>query len=219
MKKIFKGCLIFLLIMFILGLIGCGVLYYSVTMPDDVEYLDKPLNISEHKLNLGDEHLKIPEIIMKQPKENVLYQIYDNSDKLLAVTTTLKIVFKIDENIILEHKFPINSKKLKEINNNIFSPLIKDITFVKPDINGFNPILALTDENQTINGTTSVMVYSINSNESMSFKTGSYSIHQNECTHGNVSDLLIYDKKNKLLYYERIWGGASSDLGTYCNKK
>ena len=133
------------------------------------------------------------------------------------MVTTLKMVVKTNENLTFENQFPISNKQINDINSNICSSFIKDVTFLKPNKQSFSPIVELTNENRTVDGTTSITVYSNKSNAKLSFVNGGYSIFHNKCIHGNVSDLIIYDKKNKLLYYERIWGGASSDLSANCN--
>jgi hypothetical protein len=135
----------------------------------------------------------------------------------MSMVTTLKMVVRTNEKIPFEHQFPIDIKELVNINNNFCNSFVKDVTFSKPSLNGFNPIFVLTDKNKTIDGTTTVQSYSTKQNVSLNFANGGYSIYHNKCIHGNVSDLIIYDKKNKLLYYERIWGGASSDLSVHCH--
>ena len=192
-------------------------MFYSIKVPNDIAFLNKPLNIGNYYKNLGGEHLKIPDFILRQPKENILFEVYSDRDELLSMVTTLKMVIRTNENITLEHLFPLNNKDLNTINSNLCNSFIKDVTFLKPNKDGFNPMVELTDDNKTIDGTTTIQVYTTKQNVSLNFTNGGYSIYHNKCIHGNVSDLIIYDKKNELLYYERIWGGASSDLSLHCN--
>lgn len=192
MKKFFKGCLISVVLIFIVLVIILNLIF----KPNKVEFSDKPLDKSmiERNIEFPGNNLRME--IINSKKENIIYQALI-IDEELDKDVIFKILIKTTEGINFENKFPLNSSQVEVIN--------KEIAFNSVNKTHFNTRLRLS-KNEEISSDRTIKIYS-NSDPSkleMNLSNGSYSVTNNELDkEGYIKDIYLYDKSNNYLYFER----------------
>ena len=193
MKKVFKGCLIFLLSIIGLVVIGIIALYFYSLTPNEVVFSDNPLNTEQYLSEISFDQQEIPDFIRNQPEENIIYQMYMKDDGM-DKTVIYKVVFKIDKEITLNNSLPLSQSETENLN--------KNISFKKIG-NSFEPKIVIPKDNKVESGR-KLIIYSPIDNISMALKNGSYSSYHKEIDKiGYVSDVIIFDRESKMLYFER----------------
>lgn len=103
--------------------------------------------------------------------------------------------FKTDKNIQLEKSFPLNRTEKDRLNKYLVLGQIS---------NSFSVDIFKTDSNKTTPSGNKIKVYLPGANIKMKLRKGSYSLNYTEIDKvGYVSDLTLFDKEAKILYYER----------------
>jgi hypothetical protein len=193
MKKVFKGCLIFFLTIIGLVVIGIIALYFYSLTPNEVEFSNSPLKTEQYLSEISFDQQEIPDFILNQPEENILYQMYMIDDGM-AKTVIYKVVIKMDKEITLNSSLPLSQAETGNLNKNISFQNIG---------NGFEPKIIIPMDNKVESGR-KLIIYSPIDNISMPLKNGSYSTyHKDIDKDGYASDVIIFDKESKLLYFER----------------
>lgn len=191
MKKIFKGCLLTIAILFGLLLIGGVVLYVYLDTPNKIEYVEQPISYETVDNKLDFDGVGIPDVIKNQSKETILYQaIYKSS--FLHETVIYKQINKTNREVKLENKLPITPSDIKKIDNNGF---LSEITS--------NPMFEIPNDNKISSGN-SLIIYSKIDSVFFNFKKGYYSISYYEIDKvGGFGEIIVYDKESELLYVTR----------------
>ena len=193
MNRYLKGCLITFAILIGLLVIGSIALYLYLESPNKIEFSNTPIKKEKYLNSLLFENKQLPDFILKPNEKDILYQA------LIAVYSdmkvTYKVVMKFNENIELENSLPLKSSEKEKINN--------EIEFNKIEDNGFNPIIKIPEDKETQSGM-NLIIFSKQSKIFLTLKNGGYSYSQNSIDKdGFVTDIIIYDKEKKLLYFER----------------
>lgn len=193
MKKIRKGCLLAAAILFGLLIIGFITLLLYWLSPNKIEFSDSPIKKEIYLNTLSFQNRQLPDFILKQNEKDILYQAYIKDDGM-DMTVIYKVVFKLNNDIELENSLPLNSSEQKRLNDKIAFGKIDD---------GFNPQIKIPEDKKTGSGR-HLTIYSPQKEILMNLKKGSYSYFYAEIDKdGSVTDIIIYDKESKLLYYER----------------
>ena len=194
MKKVFKGCFLtfgIIIGVLIISLIGLFIYWQS---PNKIEFSDKPIKIENHLQQLNFPGREIPKIILKQDEKNIQYQALLIDDGL-DMTVIYKVVYKLDYVITLDSYLPLNDTDIEKLNSKISFSEIE---------NGFKPKIRLPDNNKVPSGRHLTIYTGVNDSIFMSLEKGSYSyFYEEKDKVGTVTDILIYDKVSKILYYER----------------
>jgi len=194
MKRFLKGCLITFAILFGLIVIGSIALYLYWQSPNKIEFSDSPIKKEKYLNSLSFENRKLPDFILKPNEKDILYQAFIKDDGL-DMTVTYKVVIKFNKNIELENSLPLKSSEKEKINN--------EIAFNKIEDNGFNPQIKIPEDKETQSGR-HLTIFSQQSQIFLTLKNGGYSYSHDELDKdGYVTDIIIYDKESKLLYFER----------------
>jgi hypothetical protein len=194
MKRFLKGCLITFAILFGLIVIGSIALYLYWQSPNKIEFSDSPIKKEKYLNSLSFENRKLPDFILKPNEKDILYQAFIKDDGL-DMTVTYKVVIKFNKNIELENSLPLKSSEKEKINN--------EIAFNKIEDNGFNPQIKIPEDKETQSGR-HLTIFSQHSQIFLTLKNGGYSYSHDELDKdGYVTDIIIYDKESKLLYFER----------------
>jgi hypothetical protein len=194
MKRFLKGCLITFAILFGLIVIGSIALYLYWQSPNKIEFSDSPIKKEKYLNSLSFENRKLPDFILKPNEKDILYQAFIKDDGL-DMTVTYKVVIKFNKNIELENSLPLKSSEKEKINN--------EIAFNKIEDNGFNPQIKIPEDKETQSGR-HLTIFSQQSQIFLTLKNGGYSYSHDELDKdGYVTDIMIYDKESKLLYFER----------------
>ena len=194
MKKLFKGCLLTFSILFGIILIGSIGLYIYWQSPNKIEFSDSPIKREKYLNSLSFENRNFPDFILKESEKNILYQAYIRDDGL-DMTVIYKVVIKLTNDIDLGNSLPLNSSEREEINGKI--------AFNKIGDNGFNTQIKIPEDKET-QSDRHLTIYSPQTKILLTLKNGSYSYSHDEIDKdGYVTDIIIYDKESKLLYFER----------------
>ena len=193
MNKVVKGCLwtsgIVICILFIVSV----SIYFYATSSNEIIYKKSPIKIEANAYELSFPNRKIPDLIINQNEDNILYQIY-MEDSGLDMTTIYKVVIQLDKPLNLDNSMPITASEKEKLNNRIAFSKIED---------SFNPIINLPDDNETASGR-HLTIYSKKDEIKLNITNGSYTYYYDEIDKdGSVSEILIFDKNSKILYYER----------------
>ena len=194
MKKFFKGCLLTFSILFGIILIGSITLYIYWQSPNKIGFSNNPIKKEKYLNSLSFENRKFPDFILNENEKNILYQAFIKDDGL-DMTVIYKVVIKLNNDIDLENSLPLNYSEKEEINSKI--------AFNKIGKNGFNPQIKIPEDKETQSGR-HLTIYSPQTEIFFTLKNGSYSYSHDEIDKdGYVTDIIIYDKESKLLYFER----------------
>ena len=98
MKKLFKGCLLTVAVLFGLLIIGSIALYLYWQLPNKIEFPESPIKSEIFLNSLSFENKQLPEFILKPNEKNILYQAYIKDDGL-DVTVIYKVVIKLNKDI------------------------------------------------------------------------------------------------------------------------
>jgi hypothetical protein len=105
-----------------------------------------------------------------------------------------RVVYKLNKNIKLEKNFPIDKAE-----RNFFLDILTNEQIEK----GFSPEIYIPETKKTESGT-NIKIYSKGLNPFIKLN-GSYNYKYDEINHeGYASDFIIFDKKSKLLYFQRV---------------
>ncbi len=193
MKKFFKGCLIILgLVVF--NVIGVTILLFrQMDAPGTIKDLNSPLGELPVEFRIKSKLQKTPTLISELESNDIIYQsliVKSGLDK----STYYDVVYEMDSDIHLESKLPIQVNFLDDMKN------IKWINNDAIDIeNDFKYYTSLEKGMR-------VKVYSKKNNQKryLDLSDGDYFFEKHSKDKvGMVSDLVIFDRKNKLLYYGR----------------
>jgi len=194
MKKIFKGCLWTFAVIVGLLIIGAIAVYFYLQSPNKIQFTDSPIKKEVYLNSLSFPNRQVPDLILKQNDNDILYQAFIKDDGL-DMTVIYKVVIKLQQDVLLGTSLPINPSDLEEINDKIAFNVIND--------NGFNPQVKIPADKKTQSGR-HLTVYTRQKQISMPLKNGSYDYTHNEIDKdGYVTEVIIYDKETKLLYFER----------------
>jgi hypothetical protein len=194
MKRFLKGCLITFAILFGLIVIGSIAMYLYWQSPNKIEFSDSPIKKEKYLNSLSFENRQLPDFILKQNERDILYQAYIKDDGL-DMTVIYKVVVRLNRDIELANSLPFKSAEKEEINDKI--------AFNKIDNNGFNPQIKIPEDKKTQSGR-HMTIFSPQNKIFLTLKNGWYSYSHDEIDKdGYVTDIIIYDKESKLLYFER----------------
>jgi hypothetical protein len=194
MKKFCKGCLLTGAILFGLLIVGSFALYLFWQSPKKIEFSDSPIKNEKYLNLLSFENRQLPNFILEQNERDILYQAFIKEDGL-DMTVIYKVVIRLNKGIELPNSLPFKLTEKEEINNKI--------AFNKIDDNGFNPQIKIPEDEKTQGGR-HLTVFSPQNQIFMPLKNGGYSYSRDEIDKdGYVTDIIIYDKESKLLYFER----------------
>jgi hypothetical protein len=194
MKKFLKGCLIIFAILFGITATGSIAMYIYWQSPNKIVFSDSPIKKEKYLNSLSFENRQLPDFILKQNESDILYQALIKDDGL-DMTVIYKVVVKLNKDIELANSLPFKPADKKEIN--------AKITFNKIDNNGFNPQITISEDKKTQSGR-HMIIFSPQNKILLTLKNGWYSHSHDEVgNEGYVSDIIIYDKDSKLLYFER----------------
>jgi hypothetical protein len=194
MKKIFKGCLwTFVVIFGLLIIVGIALFFY-LQSPNKIRFTDGPIKKEVYLNSLSFPGRQLPDLVLNQNDNDILYQAFIKDDGL-DKTVIYKVVIKLQEDAILGASLPLNLSDWEEINDKI--------AFNDINNNVFNPQIKIPADKKTQSGR-HLTVYTGQKQISMPLNNGSYSYSHTEIDQdGYVSDIIIYDKDTKLLYFER----------------
>ncbi len=194
MNKILKGCLLTVAVLFGLLIIGSVALYFYWQSPNKIEFTDSPIKKEKYLNSLSFENRQLPDFILKQNEKDILYQAYIKDDGM-DMTVIYKVVIKLNKDIELANSLTFKPKDKEEIND--------EIAFNKIDNNGFNPQIKIPEDKKTQSGR-HLTIFSRQNLILLTLINGGYSYSHNEIDKdGYVTDIIIYDKESKLLYFER----------------
>ena len=194
MKRFLKGCLITFAILFGLIVIGSIAVYIYWQSPNKIEFSTSPIKKEKYLNSLSFENRQLPDFILKQNERDILYQAYIKDDGL-DMTVIYKVVIKLNRDIELANSLPFKSSEKEEINDKI--------AFNKIDNNGFNPQIKIPEDKKSQSGR-HMTIFSPQNKIFLTLKNGWYSYSLDEIDKdGYVTDIIIYDKESKLLYFER----------------
>ena len=195
MKKIFKGCLISFAAILCLLIVGSICYYIYLNTPNKVVFSNKPLNQSTYL----DATFKINNLVAKQSDKNILYQSLLREDSGFDLTSHYIVVYKAIRSIELDKKLPISRADISKLEQGLLYRRFRS-NAANNEINLFSQIPA---DRQTPTGYR-LTVYSPVKKLAIQLSQGSYStLTESIDKDGFFSDLIIYDKKNALLYYDR----------------
>jgi hypothetical protein len=196
MKKIFKGCLIASLVLIgIVVVIGAGIYFYSKT-PNNIVVLSKPLKISDLKDDLYFPEGNIPNFIQQANEDDIVYQATVNYNDWARECRYVLLMRPKKGSINLKNKLPIKNNDLEKINK-----LLKFHELQNP----FLPYIELPEKMKTEPGI-GIQVYNPNMKEILNLHTGSYQFHESRSIDkdGYYTEVILFDEKSNLLYYERM---------------
>ncbi len=196
MKKILKGCLIASLVLIgIVVVIGAGIYFYSKT-PNNIVVLSKPLNISDLKDDLYFPEGNIPNFIQQANEDDIVYQATVNYNDWARECRYVLLMRPKKGSINLKNKLPIINNDLEKINE-----LLKFHELQNP----FLPYIELPEKMETEPGVR-IQVYNPNMKEILNLHTGSYQFHESRSIDkdGYYTEVILFDEKSNLLYYERM---------------
>jgi hypothetical protein len=196
MKKIFKGCLIASLVLIgIVVVIGAGIYFYSKT-PNNIVVLSKPLKISDLKDDLYFPEGNIPNFIQQANEDDIVYQATVNYNDWARECRYVLLMRPKKGSINLKNKLPIINNDLEKINE-----LLKFHELQNP----FLPYIELPEKMETEPGIR-IQVYNPNMKEILNLHTGSYQFHESRSIDkdGYYTEVILFDEKSNLLYYERM---------------
>ncbi|MFC5192662.1 hypothetical protein ACFPIK_12870 [Algoriphagus aquatilis] len=192
MKETIKKTIFVLLFLFIM-LLGIIFVFYF-TAKNEIEFSTTPEKLENLKSQLIFPSKPVPEFISTQEEKNILYQAII-SDNGVDKTFVFKTVIRFSDNLEFENPLPLNSSDKKGLNELIS---FNEIT------EGLNPSIKLPENNKIENGR-HVTIFSSQNDLFMPLKNGSYSFYYDEIDkEGTVTDIIIFDRDAKLLYFERI---------------
>jgi hypothetical protein len=196
MKKILKGCLIACLVFTgIVVIIGVGIYFYSKT-PNNIVVLSKPLKISDLKDDLYFPEGYIPKFIQKANEDDIVYQATVNYNDWVRECRYVLLMRPKKGLLKLKNKLPIINNDLKKINGLLHFHKLQ---------NPFLPYIELPEKMETEPGIR-MQVYNPNMKEILNLHTGSYQFHESRSIDkdGYYTEVIIFDEKSNLLYYERM---------------
>ena len=195
MKKIFKGCLIIVLIFVgVVIMTGIGLYLYS-RIPNDVVVLQKPLHMNELKDDIFFPEDNIPRFIIDANEDNIVYQATFNSNDWSRECSYVLLIRPTEGTLRLKNKLPIPSNSLEEIDKLLRFNKLK---------NPFSAYIELPKEMETRPGIR-MKVYNPNSREILNLHSGFYQYYKSEFIEdGYYTEVMLYDKTSNLLYYERM---------------
>jgi len=196
MKKIFKGCLIASLVLIgIVVVIGAGIYFYSKT-PNNIVVLSKPLKISDLKDDLYFPEGNIPNFIQQANEDDIVYQATVNYTDWARECRYVLLMRPKKGSINLKNKLPIINNDLEKVNE-----LLKFHELQNP----FLPYIELPEKMETEPGIR-IQVYNPNMKEILNLHTGSYQFHESRSIDkdGYYTEVILFDEKSNLLYYERM---------------
>ena len=196
MKKILKGWLIASLVLIgIVVVIGAGIYFYSKT-PNNIVVLSKPLNISDLKDDLYFPEGNIPNFIQQANEDDIVYQATVNYNDWARECRYVLLMRPKKGSINLKNKLPIINNDLEKVNE-----LLKFHELQNP----FLPYIELPEKMETEPGIR-IQVYNPNMKEILNLHTGSYQFHESRSIDkdGYYTEVILFDEKSNLLYYERM---------------
>jgi hypothetical protein len=105
-KQMPKSCFFRFLIWMALALIAVIALFLYSTLPNDIEWVEKPIDLSQSLQDLTFPNRPMSELILKQPAENILYQAVFQ-EEIADFTINYKAVFKMKRPIELDNPLPL----------------------------------------------------------------------------------------------------------------
>lgn len=193
MNKVVKGCLWSSGILICILVIASVSIYFYATSSNEIIYKKSPIKIEGNAFELSFPNREIPDLIINQNKENILYQVYIE-DSGLDMTIIYKVAIQLDKHLNLDNSMPLIASEKEKLNSKIAFSKIE---------NSFNPIINLPDDNETASGR-HLTIYSKKDEIILNIINGSYTYFYDEIDKdGSVSEILIYDKDSQILYYER----------------
>jgi hypothetical protein len=194
MKKIIKGCLLTFGAFSAVLIIGYFAIYFYSQLPNKIEFSATPIKKEKYLNSLSFENRDLPDFVINENESNILYQAYI-MDEGLDMTAIYKVVIKLSRDIELNKSLPLISSDKELLSENISFNTIGD--------DGFKPQIKIPADKKTDSGR-HLTIFSPQSEILMNLQNGSYSYSHNEIDQdGSVTDILIYDKESKLLYFER----------------
>jgi hypothetical protein len=189
MKKYLLSCLISLLVL--LSLI-IGIYYYSIST-NKIEIEEKSFSVRELKSELDFPNANIPSFLLEANNEDILYQAYVMTN--FGAECTYVCIIRTDNiSIKLENKLPFNNKYQNKLNS--------ILQFNKIE-NTFNPVINLPENRETESGI-HIKVFNPNFKQKLNLISGSYQYAtKNIDKEGYYNEIIIFDKKSNLVYYER----------------
>ena len=179
-------------IFFGLLFIGFIIAIIYEQLPNKIEFTDQPIPYETINTSLKFNENDIPKIITNEPKENILYQTLFDRFSGFVGEVTYKQINKTNKRIKLKKKLPIKASDLEKI---------KSYDFLT-DSN--SPLYELPKNKKTPGGT-SLIIYSKINSINLDLTKGYYSLEITDIDKvGLFVQLLIYDKKHKLLYIARF---------------
>lgn len=166
--------------------------YIYFQTPNEIKFLKNPLVFNDFKNEVKFPNHDLPKIILKQPKNRIVYQglaIYSYGE-----TVVYRVVYKLDKNIKLEKIFPMDKTERE---------FFLDILTKEEIENGFSPEIYIPETKKTESGT-NIKIYKKGLDPFIRLN-GSYNFKYIEIDHeGYASDFIIFDKKSKLLYFQIV---------------
>ena len=195
MKGFLKGCLVTIGVLFRIISIGVIALLIYYILPNKIEFSDHQIKSERYLDELAFEGRELPNFILEQNEEAIIYQLFINNESFLDKTVLYRTVIKIDNDMELENALPFSPTDEERINRKI------GLNEIGTD--SFNLLIGKPNYKKTSSGK-HMTVYSPQNKILMNLKSGGYSyIHKEVDKVGYVTDIAIYDKENKLLYFER----------------
>ena len=190
-----KGCLgILVLIVAVVIYILAYISFPAIISPNKITFTQNPIDYNDYSVGLHFDDRELPEIITTQQDRSFLYQCYLMKESVFDVTYIYKAVLKLENDIKLEIPFPIDSNRVKELNNNI--------SFNKLERN-FNPVIRTPENNKTPNNTR-LIIFSKKDEILINLDSGSFTQFYDERDRdGTIREIILYDDISNILYYER----------------
>lgn len=189
MKKYLLSCLISLLVL--LSLI-IGIYFYSIS-PNDIEIEEKSFSVKELKSELDFPNGNLPTFILEANNEDILYQAYIMAN-FGAECTYVCVIKPVNNSIELENKLPFKKQHQSKLNS--------ILQFNKIE-NALNPVINLPENRESDSGI-NIKVFNPNFNQKLNLISGSYQyVTKNIDKEGYYNEIIIFDQKSNLVYYER----------------
>ena len=196
MKKVFKGFLIAILIFIgLIILVSVGIYFYSKT-PNDIVVSSSPILFKDIKDDIAFPIGEIPSYIRNADSKNIIYQASYIKDDWVRNCVYICVLRPNLKSFKLKRMLPVKGKDLDEINKTL---LFHKLT------NPFSPTLDLPDNMETDPGIR-LKVFNPKNQEKLNLNSGSYEFITSESIdkEGYYTEVIIYDQKSNLLYYERM---------------
>lgn len=194
MQKIFKGC--FVAVASIVGLIllsSAALIFYWLS-PNGIEFTEKPINKEKYINQLSFPGSPLPTIVINANETDILYQAFVR-DEGFDMTVIFKTVIRVEKVGKFGSRLPISKTVEEAINNKL--------AFNTIDGYVFKPQIKIPEDKKTNSGR-HLIVYAPKDEIFMKLKNGRYdSNYESVDKIGYIYEVILYDRDNQLLYYER----------------